>query len=319
MAITPKPFKTDFLEEQDGHRIFFSQYGNKDGQAIIVLHGGPGSQSKPKQVKGFNLKKYHVITFDQRGCGKSEPQGKIEHNTLQDLIGDMERLRTKLGIDTWYVAGGSWGATLALAYAQSKPNRVKGLLLSSILLARPRDIEWVFNSSGGVERFFPDVWETRVEFLAQYNAKPENAAEILLQKLTSATQEEAKIITAGVNNWEGNLMNAFEDVQYALSEDIDDSDVAAAKIFLHYEANQFFLEPDQLVKNLKEVESVPTILVHGRYDLLCTIEETYEVKKRLQNAELLILPTSNHRLTAEGEIARKLAFTLFLERQYAKS
>lgn len=315
MTITPKPFNTGYLDEQDGHKVFFSQFGNPKGDALVILHGGPGSQSKPKQIKGYDLEKYHVITFDQRGCGKSEPAGKLESNTLNDLIQDMERLRIKLSIDRWFVAGGSWGATLALAYAQTHSDKVKGLLLSSIFLASSRDVSWAFTSGGGIERLFPDVWERRMNFLSQYQTEPANAAKILLQKLEFATSEEAKDISAGVSNWEGNLMNAQEDVQYTTPDEVEDSAIASTKVFLHYESNHFFLEEDQLLKNLDRIAVIPTVIVHGRYDLLCPVEATWEVKKKLNNVEVLILPTSNHKLTAEGDIARKLAFTLFLNKQ----
>ncbi len=317
MAITPKPFNTGYLDEQDGHKVFFSQFGNLKGDALVILHGGPGSQSKPKQIKGYDLEKYHIITFDQRGSGKSEPAGKLESNTLSDLIQDMERLRTKLSIDGWFVAGGSWGATLALAYAQAHPDKVKGLLLSSIFLASPRDISWAFTSGDGIERLFPDVWEHRLDFLSQYQIEPANAASVLLQKLKSATPEEAKNISAGVSNWEGNLMHAQEDVQYIAPDEVEESDIASTKVFLHYESNHYFLEPDQLINNLEKIATVPTVIVHGRYDLLCPVEATWKVKKKLNNVEVLILPTSNHKLTAEGDIARKLAFNLFLSKQQA--
>lgn len=317
MAITPKPFNTGYLEEQDGHKVFFSEFGNPTGDAIVILHGGPGSQSKPKQIKGYDLEKYHVISFDQRGCGKSEPAGKIESNTLNDLIQDMERLSTKLSIDRWFVAGGSWGATLALAYAQTHTDKVKGLLLSSIFLASPRDVSWAFTSGGGIERLFPDVWEQRMDFLSHYQTDPANAAKELLEKLNSATPDDAKSISAGVSNWEGNLMNAQEDVHYIAPDEIEDRDIAATKIFLHYESNHFFLDQDQLVNNLDKIATIPTVIVHGRYDLLCPVEATWEVKKKLNKSQVLILPTSNHRLTAEGEIARKLAFNLFLNEQQA--
>lgn len=315
MVTTPKPFNSGFLDEKYGHKMSFSQFGNPNGIALIILHGGPGSQSKANQVKGYDLEKYRIITFDQRGCGKSEPAGKVESNTLTDLIEDIERLREKLGIETWFVSGGSWGATLALAYAQAHPDRVEGLLLCSIFLARPRDVDWAFTSGGGIERLFPDVWERRLEFLKQYQVEPANAAKVLLEKLQSASSEDAKVICAGVANWEGNLMNAFEDVQYTSPEEVEESDIASTKIFLHYESNHFFLEPDQLVKNLGKIASVPTMIVHGRYDALCPLEETWEIQKRLTNVEVLILPTSNHKLTADGEIARKLAFRLFLQTQ----
>src|SRR3990167_1869935 len=194
-----KPFNTGYLEEQDGHRVYFCEYGNPKGEAIVTLHGGPGSKSKAKYVKPYDLKKYHVITFDQRGCGESQPVGETSLNTTHDLVSDMERLRSKLGIEKWFVSGGSWGAALALAYAETHPVNVKGLLLSSIFLARPRDIQWAFTESDGIERIFPDLWEKRLEFLKKYNVTPANAAKSLLEKMRLASPEEVKEIAAGVN------------------------------------------------------------------------------------------------------------------------
>lgn len=206
--MNPKPFNTGYLKEQDGHQVYFAEYGNPKGEAIVTLHGGPGSKSKVKHVKPYDLQKYRVITFDQRGCGESNPAGETKANTTQDLVSDMEQLRSKLKIKKWFVVGGSWGATLALAYAQAHPDKVNGLLLSSVFLARPRDVEWAFTKKNGIERMFPDLWEKRIEFFNKYKVTPANAAKTLLEKMKSASPEEMKEITAGVNNWESNLMSA---------------------------------------------------------------------------------------------------------------
>src|SRR3989344_5688255 len=162
MTMNPKPFNTGYLPERDGHKVYYAQYGNPKGEVIITLHGGPGSKSKPKYVKPYDLNKYQVITFDQRGCGQSLPSGEIKSNTIQDLVSDIERIRSKLNIKSWYVAGGSWGAALALAYAEKYADVVKGLLLSSVFLARPRDVKWAFTEGNGIERLFPDLWEKRL-------------------------------------------------------------------------------------------------------------------------------------------------------------
>ena len=315
MKKNSKPFNTSFLPEKDGHQISFSQYGNLKGEAVIILHGGPGSKFKPKYIKAYDLEKYHVIAFDQRGCGKSLPPGRIESNILSDLIVDIERLRTELKIKRWFVAGGSWGATLALAYAQAHPQKVKGLLLSSIFLARPRDVQWAFTKDNGIDRLFPDLWEDHIAFLNKYKTDPATAAKDLLEKINSESDEVVKEIVAGASNWDGNLMNAQEDLSFVDPEDVEEDDIAAMKIFLHYEANNFFLEADQLIKNLDKIKSIPTVIVHGRYDVLCPVEETWEVQKGLDDVEVVVLPTSNHKLTADGEIAKSLAFNSFLERQ----
>lgn len=316
--MTPKPFNTNYLEEQDGHKIYFAEYGNPNGEALVVLHGGPGSKSKPSHAEPFDLQKFRVITFDQRGCGQSQPAGEIKTNTTDDLISDLERLRTKLNIQSWFVSGSSWGSTLALIYGETHPQRVRGLLLSSIFLARPQDAEWAFTKNQGVERMFPDLWEKRLEFLRDFDANPDNASQVLLKKMNSASLEENKKISAGVINWEGNLMSAQRDVSFINPEDISEEDIASTKIFLHYEANNFFLTPNQILNNLDKLQSTPVIIVHGRYDILCPVEQTWELQKHLTNIEIVILPTSNHKFTADGGVAKKFIFKYFLEKYQEK-
>ena len=194
----------------------------------------------------------------------------------------------------------------------AKVSRVSGLLLSSIFLATPEDETWSFSAAGGVERLFPDVWAQRLAFLESFQVSPAQAPSMLLSKLETGTQEEKKAIAAGVMNWEGNLMNAQADISYLEPDELDDSDVASTQIFLHFEAHQFFLEPNQLLKNTAAIAQVPTIIVHGRYDALCPVDSAWELHQQVPHSQLLILPSSNHRLTAEGEIARKLAFRQFL-------
>ena len=314
----PRPFFTGYLPEQDGHQIYYEQYGNENGPTIVVFHGGPGDKSKPRHIGGYELDKYRVIIFDQRGCGKSTPSGDIENNTTQDILEDTERLRATLKVNTWFVAGGSWGSTAALAYAEAYPDRVRGLLLSSIFLARKRDEEWSFTKQGEIGRIFPDVWEHRVEFLEKYGAKPTDAAKLLLSKLESSKPEVAAEIAAGVMDWEGNLMDAQSDVKITESGDVTEENIASVKIFLHYESNAFFLNENQLLNNVEKIKNIPTVIVHGRYDLLCPVEQTWELQKHLDKVDVVILPTSNHRLTAEGRIAKNLAYNYFLSKHSHK-
>ncbi len=310
----PKPFATDFLPELDGHLVHYEQYGNVQGEAIITTHGGPGDRVKSRHIGNYDLDKYHVIAFDQRGCGQSLPPGKTEDNSLQATISDMERLRKHLKIDRWYVAGGSWGSTVALAYAEANPDHVKGLLLYSIFLGRTSDEEWAFSHDDGITHVFPDVAEVRRKFLSKFNATPDNAAKQLLN-IIQTQPKLSNEIAAGVINWEGNLMSAQSDVNYLEVEDVSEENIASVTIFLHYEANNFFLTSNQLLDNLSKIKTIPTVIIHGRYDLLCPLEGAWQLKKNMSNVELIILPTSNHRLTAEGELARKLAIANFLLKQ----
>ncbi len=311
----PKPFNAGYLPEQDGHKVFFAQYGNPSGPTIINCHGGPGSKSKPKYVFPYDLSSYHVILFDQRGCGQSFPQGKIENNTTTELIADMERLREQFDIESWFVAGGSWGSTLALAYAESHPDRVKGLLLSSIFLGRNQDVDWSFAKSGGIDKIFADLWENRLVFLKKFEANPTNAAQVLLKKILNSSEVIVNEIVAGVMNWEGNLMSSQSDLTFTNPEDIKIDNINEVKIFLHYEANNSFLTENQLLQNISNIKNIPTVIIHGRYDLLCTLNQMWELNKALTNCECVILPSSNHRLTADGDIARKYAYKYFLARQ----
>lgn len=313
-----KPFETGYLPEQDGHKVYYAQYGDPNDVAILVCHGGPGDKIKPHHLNNYDLSKYHVIIFDQRGCGQSLPSGEIKDNTIQDLVSDMERLREQLDIKKWYVAGGSWGSTLALAYAESYPGSVKGLLLSSIFLGRERDEEWAFSKENGIDRIFPDVLEKRNSFLAEYKTNQNNAAKDLLKQLQK-NKGKTPAIAAGVMNWEGNLMSAQYDVKYLDPADVSEEDVNSVQMFLHYESNKFFLQENQLLNHISAIKNIPAIIVHGRYDILCPLEQAWELHKNLTNSELIVLPTSNHRLTAEGELARKLAFTNFLLKQQTVS
>ncbi len=319
MTTTPQAFQTDSLAENDDHRVFFSRYGNPKGPAIVVLHGGPGSRSKPKQASGYNLDKYQVITFDQRGCGQSQPTAQLAANTTQDLIADMERLRAHLQLETWFVAGGSWGSTLALAYAEAHPNRVRGLLLSAVFLARPEDIAWSFTGNDGVVKLFPDSFERRTTFLNTHATNPAEAARTLLQALETADLDTAKQIVAGIGSWENNLMTAQEDIHFVSPDEVEESDINDAKIWLHYESNHFFLKPNQLVTDLNKIKHIPTVIVHGRYDVLCPVDNAWTLQKQLEHVDTIILPSSNHKFTAEGEIARKLAFGWFLDRETRSS
>lgn len=308
----PIPFNTGYLPVQNGHEIYYAEYGNPKGQAILSLHGGPGSRSKSKHASLYNLDRYRVITFDQRGCGASLPKGETRFNTLVDLMGDIQRLQKILKVANWFVAGGSWGSTLALAYAQKYPKCIKGILLSSIFLARQRDLAWVFKGSEGAACIFPDLWEKHLQFLQKYQASPSNAAQVLLNELHNCSVDVAQDIAAGIQNWEGNLLSPGSVVQEMQPDHMSEEDIQSVKIFLHYEAHDFFLEPNELVSGLPVIEHIPMLIVHGRYDIVCPLEQAWEVQKYIQDVELIIVPSSGHKLTAEGEVAKRLAFQNFL-------
>jgi proline iminopeptidase len=315
MTSSPQSYQSGHLSVKNGHKIFYAQFGNPQGVPVLSLHGGPGSQSKPKHVAGFDLEKYRLITFDQRGCGQSLPFGEINNNTTNDLIADIESLREHLGIQKWFVKGGSWGSALALVYAQAHPTVINGLLLSSIFLVRSIDNRWVFSDEGGAAYLFPDLWEKFQAFLQEHRLTDKDPAKVasqLLAKLISADEQTAREMAAGVNNWEGNLMSAQQATTYASAEEITAEHINYAKIYLHYQSNNFFLKENQIIKDIEKIKSLPAVLVHGRYDLLCPLDQMWQLKKRLPKAKSVILPTSNHALTADGQVACQMAFNWFL-------
>lgn len=303
------------LEEDRGHIVSFSEHGNPDGAVILNFHGGPGSASKPAHAERFDLAKYRVILFDQRGCGKSTPLGELTENTTDDLLSDAERIRVKLGIEKWFVSGSSWGSTLALLYALKYPERVSGLLISAIFLADTDSMAWAMTDAKGVARLMPDVWAKRMEFFKKFNIGLETQNEDILKALDGARPEVQKEIAAGVRNWEGNLFSVQSAVSYVEPKDITDADVAAVKIFVHYEMHHEFIPNNYILDNLDNIADVPTVIVHGRYDILCPIEKAQLLKERMRKCDMFIAASSGHLLTAEGETIRKMAFDRFMEKQ----
>jgi len=302
------------LEEDRGHTVSFSEYGNPNGAPIINFHGGPGSKSRPAHAERFDLSKYRVILFDQRGCGKSTPLGSIENNTTEDILLDAERIREKLGIEKWFVAGGSWGSTCSLLYAIKHSERVRGILLSAVYLGDRDSMIWAMEDSKGAARIMPDVWEKRMEFLKRFDIKLETYNEDVLKALETASPEDRKVIAAGVSNWEGNLFSVQSPVAYKNPEDVTEVDIASAKIFVHYEMNHEFLPDNYILDNIGKIAHVPTTMVHGRYDILCTLDKAYALSKAMNDCELVIATSSGHKLTAEGETIQKMAYDRFLEK-----
>ena len=300
------------LPEKDGHIIAYSIQGNPSGIPIVSFHGGPGSCSKPYHAKRYNLDKSMVILFDQRGCGKSTPLGELEKNTTQDILEDTERIREELGIDKWIVAGSSWGSTLALLYAIKYPERTMGIMISAVWTADRDSVEWSFSDPNGSARLMPDVWQKRMDFFNKFNIKLDTQNEDVLRLLETTDFETQQEVTAGVFNWEGNLFSVQSPVEYTNPEDIDEKAIASAKIFVHYDANHEFIPENYIMDNIDVIKDVPTVMVHGRYDILCPLHKATELNEKLNNSTLVVAHSSGHKLTAEGETIQKLAFDRFL-------
>ncbi len=313
---TPQPYNEAYLPEQDGHRVYYAQFGNPDVPAVLNCHGGPGSKSKAKHADNFDLERYRVINFDQRGCGRSEPAGKLEDNTTAHLVADMERIRTELDLERWFVSGSSWGSTLALAYAEAHPERVRGLLLSALFLGDARGDDWAFRAEHGAAQLFPDARQQLADSLAELGLSlSDDVPQELLTRVCEGSESTQQQVAAVVASWEVNLLSRNIAMQYTRPEEVEEADINAVRIFLHYQANHFWLEEDELLSRADCISDIPAILVHGRYDILCPYQAAWDLSQRLAKAELIALPESHHVIAGDGAVARSLAFARFLDRR----
>jgi proline iminopeptidase len=287
------PFHTDFLLVSALHTLYYEECGNPQGQPVIFLHGGPGTGVAPSHRQFFDPAFYRIILFDQRGAGKSTPSGELRENTTWDLVADLEKLRTHLGIARWLVFGGSWGSTLALSYAITHPHPVLGLILRGIFLCRSSEIAWMYQD--GASHVFPEAWE---KFIAKIPAGERGSmVEAYYRRLTAEAPAEdpsGRLEAArSWNDWENSILHLYpktdsvpEDPQHTLS---------LARIECHYMNHRAFMESDTyLLENLARIRPIPCRIVQGRYDMCCPAVTAWEVSKALPQAGLRLVPDAGH-------------------------
>ncbi len=286
-----EPFDSGRLPVDDVHSVYYEQCGNPDGKPAIFVHGGPGGGSSPIHRRFWDPSVYRVVLFDQRGCGRSTPHAELRNNTTWDLIADMERIREHLRIQSWQLFGGSWGSTLSIAYAQQHPDRVTEMVLRGIFLLRRREIQWYYQD--GASRIFPEAWE---KFLAPIPAdEREDLIGAYHRRLTSLDPEERLRAARAWSMWEGSTSRLVPDPE--LIERTGESTFAEAfaRIECHYFINGgFFEDDDYLVDEVHHIEHVPAIIVHGRYDVVCPVENAYHLHRAWPNSELIIAGQSGH-------------------------
>ncbi|MCQ8105790.1 prolyl aminopeptidase [Methylomonas sp. SURF-2] len=287
------PFHTFLLETDSAHQVYVERSGNPAGIPVIFLHGGPCSGTKPDHRRFFNPDLYHVILMDQRGCGGSLPFGELEGNTTQDLLGDMERMRERLRIEKWLLFGGSWGATLALLYAQQFPERISGMVLRGVFLARQVDMEWFLQA--GANRIYPQIWRDMLDGVGAESAGQ------LLPKLCEAVFGDDKTLAERAA-WHWQLWGG----QVALGAEfapgdprIDELAVKQVQMELNYARNHYFIAENQILQNCAVLRHIPTIIIHGQNDLTCPLEAAWSLHQALPDAEYRVLPYSGH--VAKGE------------------
>ena len=296
-----KPYDSGFLNV-DEHQVYFEQCGNPNGKPAIFLHGGPGGGGSEDVRRFFNPDLYRIVVFDQRGCGRSKPHGCLKNNTTWDLVSDIENLRNKLGIEKWLVFGGSWGSTLSLAYAQAHPGSVSEIVLRGIFLLRKEELHWFYQD--GASRIFPEAWSSFLEIIDE--DKRDNLMSAYHKIFTSDDKQKRLIAAIAWSRWEAatsslsykpSLVEEFSDPEFAL---------AFALIENHYFINKgWFKTENQLIENIDKIRSIPSVIVQGRYDVVCPMKTAWELSEAWPEAEMIIAPSSGH-TAFEKEITHAL-------------
>lgn len=284
------PYAEHALDVDATHRLYLEESGNPSGIPVLFIHGGPGGTTSPAHRCFFNPEHYRIILFDQRGCGHSTPHASLENNTTETLIADIEKIREFLDIETWLLFGGSWGSTLALAYAESHPERVSGLILRGIFLCRQQDIHWFYQQ--GASALFPDYW---ADFL---HPIPEAERHHLLQayyrRLTSDNEIARMAAAKAWSIWEGrcSTLKPNNDVTQHFGE--PHVALAMARIEAHFFYHGCFMRENQLLEDAHRLSDIPTTLVHGRYDVVCPIEQAFALHQVMPHAEFHIIRDAGH-------------------------
>ena len=286
-----EPFDSGMLPVDGRHTLYYEQCGNPQGKPVVLLHGGPGGGCNAKMRRFHDPAKYRIVLFDQRGSGRSTPHADLVDNTTWGLVADIEKLREALDIARWQVFGGSWGSTLALAYAQTHPQRVTELVLRGIFMLRRWELEWFYQE--GASRLFPDAWEHYVAAIP-----PVERADLISAFHRRLTGDDAAVRLAAARAWsvwEGatsflhvdtDFVDGHEDAQFAL---------AFARIENHYFVNGGFFEvEDQLLRDAPRIADIPGVIVQGRYDVVCPVQSAWELHKAWPNATLTITPSAGH-------------------------
>jgi proline iminopeptidase len=296
-----EPYRVHELAVAPPHRLYVEECGNPDGLPVVFLHGGPGAGCEPYHRRFFDPARYRAVLFDQRGCGRSTPYGELSGNDTWSLVADLETIRQALGIERWVVFGGSWGSTLALAYAETHPERVAGLIVRGIFLGRPEDLDWFY--CNGTNRIFPDHWDDFVSLI------PDNErgdlATAYYRRLTSDDAQVRETAARAWATWEGSCATLSHNPAAIEHFVRPESAVALARIECHYFVNQVFLEPDQLLRDAGRLEGIPGVIVHGRYDAICMPEGAWALHRAWPESELVFVREAGH-LASEPGIREQL-------------
>jgi proline iminopeptidase len=294
-----KPFAVHQLKVDAIHSLYVEESGNPEGLPVLFLHGGPGIGTDPEQRRMFDPNLFRIILFDQRGAGQSTPHAELEKNTTQDLIEDIEKIRNYLGITRWILFGGSWGSTLALVYAQAYPSNVLAMILRGIFLCREEDLNW-FYRPGGANRIFPDGWEDFTSLLS--DKEKENILESYYQRLTSEDEILKMSAAKAWCQWEASCATLQPSQQVINCLTHPHVALSMARIETHYFMHKVFLKPNQILQDTHKISEIPGIIIHGRYDMVCPLDNAFALHKAWPASELEIIRDAGHSASEAGII-----------------
>ena len=300
-----EPFDSGMLDVGDGHQIYWERSGTRGAKPAVFLHGGPGGGISAKHRRLFDPHLYDVILFDQRGCGRSTPHAELEANTTWHLVADIERLREMAGFDKWLVFGGSWGSTLALAYAETHPERVSELVLRGIFTLRRAELEWYYQH--GASLMFPDKWE---RFIAQIPEAERGDLMAAYRKRLTSDDKSVRIAAAKAwSLWEGETITLLPDPATSAPFGGDEFALAFARIENHYFVHGGWVEEGQLIRDAGKLAGIPGVIVQGRYDMACPPVTAWELHKAWPQAEFHLIENAGHAYSEPGILDRLIRAT----------
>lgn len=297
-----EPYRTGRLKVSSLHEIFYEEVGNPKGKPVLFIHGGPGGGVEPGHRRYYDPAFYRIILFDQRGCGRSTPYAELKENTTWDLVADIEKLRQHLGIEQWIVFGGSWGSTLSLLYAQTYPTRVRGLILRGIFLCRKKEIRWFYQE--GASHLFPEVWAQYLNVIPQ--GERDDLVSAYYHRLTSLDRRVRMEAAKAWSIWEGATSKLIPDLSLIETFGTDEFAEAFARIECHYFIHGIWMRNDnQILEDVYKIRHIPCEIIHGRYDVVCPVENAWELHQAWPESRLHIVPDAGHSAKEAG-ILRKL-------------
>ena len=282
-----EPYRTHRLAVDDIHELHVEECGNPEGLPVVFLHGGPGAGVSPYHRRFFDPERYRIVLFDQRGAGKSTPHAELRDNTTWHLVADIETIREHLRIERWAVFGGSWGSTLALAYAQTHPERTIGLVLRGIFLGRPDEIRWFSELGGGASWIFPERWAHYVAHIPEQER--EHIVEAYWRRLDSDDESVRLAAARAWGHWEGGSTTLLHDPDEPGTYENPQVAISVARAEAHYFRHNAFLEPDQLLRGVDRIRNIPATIVQGRYDIICPAKSAYDLASAWPEADLRIV------------------------------